>query len=333
MGIYDREYYRREGPSFLESFSTQGKACKWLIIINVICFFLQFAFQPQAAERRGGPFDDPDGQVTREADSFNFASTFDLNVEAVMHGQVWRLLTYAFLHASVGHIFWNMLFLWWFGKDVESLYGPREFTLMYLTSAVVGGLFFTLGGLAAVHGALGGGPAQHMLLGDMRCVGASGAVMAALVLCALHYPSKIILLFFILPVPIWLFVGFKVAQDLFGFLGVGGGDSRTAFSVHLGGAAFAFAYYKLHWRLDRFWPSARRWMRQRSSPRLRVYHEQPSERVAASVPPAGESFDEHLEAKVDAVLEKVKRTGMDSLTESEKQLLVRASEVFKRRRS
>ena len=41
MGIYDREYYRREGPSFLGSFTDQGKACKWLIAVNVIAFVLQ----------------------------------------------------------------------------------------------------------------------------------------------------------------------------------------------------------------------------------------------------------------------------------------------------
>src|SRR4051794_24178561 len=45
MGIYDREYYRREGPSFLGSFTEQGKACKWIIGINVALFVVQVLFQ------------------------------------------------------------------------------------------------------------------------------------------------------------------------------------------------------------------------------------------------------------------------------------------------
>ena len=45
MGIYDREYYRREGPSYLGSFMERGKVCKWLIIINVVCYGLQL-FSP-----------------------------------------------------------------------------------------------------------------------------------------------------------------------------------------------------------------------------------------------------------------------------------------------
>jgi len=329
MGIYDREYYRREGPGFLESFSTQGKACKWLIAINIVCFFLQLAIHPQP-DRRDADLDDMGGAVAREAPGFDFKKVFELDTEAVLHGQVWRLVTYAFLHAGLGHIFWNMLFLWFFGKDVETLYGTREFTLMYLASAVVGALFFVAGSGASLQ--LPGGAAQHLVFGGARCIGASGAVMAVTVLCAMHYPSRIILLFFVLPVPIWIFVAFQVAQDLFGFLGGGGGDN-TAFSVHLGGAAFAFAYYKLHWRLDNLVPNLRLWMRQRTGPKLRVYHGEPAERVAVPTPTASDSVDEHLEAKVDAVLEKVKRTGMDSLTDKEKQILARASEVYKRRRT
>src|SRR5580704_15943593 len=41
MGIYDREYYRREGPSFLSTFAAHGKICKWLVGINVVVFVLQ----------------------------------------------------------------------------------------------------------------------------------------------------------------------------------------------------------------------------------------------------------------------------------------------------
>ena len=41
MGIYDREYYRREGPSFLEAFHLRGQVCKWLIILNIVAYVIQ----------------------------------------------------------------------------------------------------------------------------------------------------------------------------------------------------------------------------------------------------------------------------------------------------
>src|ERR1700722_1893848 len=138
MGIYDRDYYRRDGPSYLGSFLERGRMCKWLIGINVIVFIVQMLTRVQ----------DDDG-------SFRYGPVTDLlilNVNAVLHGQVWRLLTYAFLHSTQGlplHLLFNMLFLWWFGTDVEELYGPREFLAIYLLSGVAGGVLYTLTGLAA----------------------------------------------------------------------------------------------------------------------------------------------------------------------------------------
>src|SRR5205807_5684432 len=102
-------------------------------------------------------------------------------------------------------ILFNMVFLWWFGSDVEDLYGPREFLLFYLASAFLGGVAFVAARLLGFPGTLS--------------LGASGAVTAVLVLCAIHYPTRIIYLFFLIPVPIWLFVVFSVAMDAFTLLG------------------------------------------------------------------------------------------------------------------
>jgi membrane associated rhomboid family serine protease len=309
MGIYDREYYRREGPSFLAT----GQVCKWLILINVVAFVIQLI-----TIQRGGTVLDPDGLFVRTPPSTWFTDLFLLDVDKVLQGQVWRLLTYAFLHDTNTwmHIVFNMLFLWWFGKDVEEIYGPREFLSIYLVSAVLGGLAFVLLPMPG--------------LGARSCLGASGAVTAVLVLCALHFPSRVILLFFFLPVPIWVFVLFQVAQDLFGFLS--GNAGRTAVTVHLAGAAFAFVYYKRHWRLMSLWASLLSWKRPRSRPRLRVYREEPAQPVPVAAPQAAD-VDEQLEAKLDAVLEKVARLGQKSLSESEREILLRASEIYKRRRT
>jgi len=309
MGIYDREYYRREGPSFLEAFGGRGSACKWLILLNVGLFILQFV--------TGGrdPFGRVDGGVT---------GAFRLDTGLVLEGQIWRLFTYAFLHdpASFWHIFFNMLFLWWFGSDVEDVYGTREFTAFYLMAALFGGLFQVSHDLLLVE------PARYP-----HVLGASGAVTAVMVLCACHFPQKTILLFFVLPVPIWLLVIFNVAQDLFGLLG--GSQSNTAFSVHLGGAAFAFVYYNRQWRMLNVLPDLRAWRRRQQQPRLRVYREEePPQRTPVAVAaPVDQDLDEHLEAKVDALLEKIKLRGKQSLTESELGVLKHAGDVYKKRRS
>jgi membrane associated rhomboid family serine protease len=304
MGIYDREYYRREGPSFLGSLAQQGKACNWLLGLNIVCFILQFATRP--APGLPGPFTD----------------WLILDTQAVLHGQVWRLLSYAFLHdtGTPWHIVLNMLLLWWFGRPVEGVLGSREFVFFYLVSAVVAGVAYLACAVGGLH------PAPPGL--SQRVLGASGAVMAVLVLAACYNPRQIIYLFFILPVPIWAFVLLYVANDAFQLLGRM--NNGVAVSAHLGGAAFGFAYYKMGWRLTG-------WLRlpQRSRPRLRLYREDDVGFVPASkpTPPPGPRLDdEHLEAQVDAILAKVHRVGMDGLSENERQVLVRASEAIKRRR-
>src|SRR5262249_52338601 len=154
-------------------FLERGTICKWLIGINIVCFVVQLVT----------PGTDPEtGYPTSPGP---FTDWLVLGVPEVLHGQVWRLGTYAFLHSpsSLWHILWNMLFLWWFGTDMEDMYGPREFLGFYLASAVAGGLMFVAASLAWPG------------LGSYA-LGASGAVTAVMVLFAIHYPTRIIYLFF-----------------------------------------------------------------------------------------------------------------------------------------
>jgi membrane associated rhomboid family serine protease len=308
MGIYDRDYVRREGPSFLGSFTERGRICRWLVGINVAVFVVQILTSPN------GPFPD-----------IRFTQAFDLNPKDVLHGQVWRLLTHAFLHTpdSIWHILFNMLFLWWFGSDVEDLYGPREFLTFYLTSAVGAGLAYVV--------------SSWIWMRDTTpAFGASGAVTAVLVLCALHYPRRTILLFFFVPVSIWLFLIFYLAQDAYTFLIRE--KTGTGVAAHLGGALFAGVYYRMHWRLSDWLPShwlprLRNWRRQLFRPRLRVYREEEARAPVGVTAAATPMEDEQLEAKMDAILEKISRVGKENLTQSEKELLLRASEAIRRRRN
>ena len=69
---------------------------------------------------------------------------------------------------------------------------------------------------------------------------------AVIVLCAIHFPTRVIYLFFFFPVPIWLFIFFSVGKDFVSFLGRETGG--VAVDVHLAGALFAALYYQRHWR-------------------------------------------------------------------------------------
>jgi membrane associated rhomboid family serine protease len=320
MGIYDREYYRSDGPSFLGSLADSGKICKWLIAVNVLLFVIQTVTRQQPRVEW-----DDDGAPRFQAPEDPVTKALDLNTEEVVyHGQVWRLLTAAFLHGGFLHILFNMLFLWWFGHDLEDIYGSREFLAFYIAGALVSSLSYV---------------GWQLVTGDRtQALGASGAVMAVMVLFAMHYPHHKILMFWVLPVSIWFFVLFKVLQDAYVFLS--GQLTMVGVTAHLGGAAFGFIYYKREWRVLNalsWLPSFSSLRRQvRPRPRLRLYQEDVVDADVEPVPttsaPAS-AVDEQLEAQLDAVLAKVARSGKESLTENERQILLRASEIYKRRRT
>src|SRR5260370_18059399 len=165
MGIYDRDYYR-EGPSYLESLIPSGLVCKWLIGVNILVFIAQLVTETRS-------------DVSWVTDALW------LDPQQVLSGQVWRLLTYAFLHGGFWHIFFNMLFLWFFGSDLEALYGRREFLGFYLVSALLGGILYE---------------GQALARNDIvPCLGAPGPVTALLVLGPCHFPNPVLYLLLVLP--------------------------------------------------------------------------------------------------------------------------------------
>lgn len=296
MGIYDRDYARRDAPGVSGSYPEPGVAMRWLVGINVVVFVVQLlTWQP-----RGG--------------SPGITLYLGLDTDAVWRGEVWRLLTYGFLHSITHptHIIFNLLALWFVGKAIEEQYGTREFVAFYLVSIVFAGLAYLLANYS----------------GAGFAVGASGGISALLVLYAYHWPYRTILVFFVIPMQVWVAVVLFIALDALVFTSQV--NTGVAVAAHLGGALFGYLYYQFKWHLTGWFDAVREWNRQRSRPRLRVYREEPDEpltRVAAAL-----SEEEQLEAKMDAVLEKVAQVGIDNLTPDEKAVLQKASEVYRRRR-
>jgi membrane associated rhomboid family serine protease len=304
MGIYDREYYRGEtrGSGWL---SGVAPACKTIILINVVVFFLQRYLESHnllvylVASSRG---------IFREA-------------------QVWQLLTATFIHADMFHILWNMVFLWMVGREMESFYGTRDFVALYVSAAVISTLGWAL--IDAYSG-------HHSLM-----VGASGAIMSVVVLYALYYPHREILLFFILPVEMWLLVLIYLAQDAWLLLN-DQKSGKVAVAAHLTGAAYGYLYKHFDLRWSRL-----SWRRV-SRPRLRVVSPEPRDKPASRPPgptwspnpatapkPSTTAVlpEEQLDAKLDEVLAKIAREGRSGLSEEENRVLQEASRRARNRRS
>lgn len=145
-----------------------------------------------------------------------------------------QLVTHMFMHASLSHLFFNMLGLFFFGPWLERLWGSKKFLIFYLFSG--------LGGLVG-----------HLLLGfdysypvDQVVLGASGAVVGIVVGFALNFPEqKIMLLIPPMPVKAKYLAIFYVGYDL--FMGLTNASSGIAHFAHLGGALFGFLLI-LFWR-------------------------------------------------------------------------------------
>ncbi len=132
----------------------------------------------------------------------------------------WQLVTYAFLHASVLHLAFNMYGLWLFGRELENLLGRRALLQLYFASILTAGvtqLLFT-----------------HLTGNVYPTVGASGGVFGILLAYGIFFPNRILMLLFPpIPLPAWLFVTLYAGIEL--TLGVTGTQAGVAHFAHLGG--------------------------------------------------------------------------------------------------
>jgi len=285
MGLYDREYYREERSGF--SLGGDRSMVTNLILVNVAVYVLDLLF---------------DGALRDH---------LELQADLFRHPwDAWQLLTAGFLHSrNMWHIVTNMIVLYFFGRDVEGIYGRMEFLRIYLAIVILSSLAWVLTQVAEGHAS----PLVVMY-------GASGAVTGVLKLFILHFPKRVILLFGAIPIPAWLLGVVYIGADFLGYVGPAkeADGPKVAYETHLAGAGLAAIYFYAHLNLGRWLPS--RLLGSLRRPKLRVHS--PRENVS-------ESLDE----RVDAVLDKVAKQGIDSLSASERKLLEDASRRYQRRRS
>lgn len=137
------------------------------------------------------------------------------------HFAPWQLITYAFLHGSIAHIFFNMLGLYMFGSEVERLFGSRFYLLYYFGCVATAALTHL-----AVTGWMGAPP--------YPTVGASGGIYGLLLAFGVYFPHRrVLLLFPPIPLPARVFVILFAVLEL--VLGVTGTAAGVAHFAHLGG--------------------------------------------------------------------------------------------------
>ena len=258
------------GRTLSLSFPPFTKAVKWLIIINAGVYLLIVLLKA----------------ATRELGDAVFLA-LALTPADVMHGWIFQLVTYSFLHAGVLHILFNMLGLWMFGSQLESDWGQKKFIEFYFF-CVIGAALTTV---AISYSGVGGVSPQT------PTVGASGGVLGILMAFGMLYGDREVMLF---PIPLQIRAKYFVAGIAFITLaeaisasGAGRG-SNVAYIAHLGGLLFGFLYVKFVPRRglmfgagERYF-SARnsyyRWRRRRAARKFEVYMRKHNRTV---------TFDEH----------------------------------------
>jgi len=279
MGLYDRDYTQADfqsrfhrAPQMRMVFPRITPVVKWLLIINIGVHIIKVLFFHSQAN------------VVPPLETL-FA-VFPTSLLRAL--QVWRLVTYQFLHWNGWHLFFNMLALFFLGPTLEQHWGSKKFIIFYLSCGAAGGLFYTL--LAAV---------KFLSVGPM--VGASGAILGMLVACAILFPQFVVFIL-IFPIPI------RVAAVGFTLLYIiniaARGPNAGGDAAHLAGMATGAIYvFSGSWRA-----------------KLKLKRQTGTwERKMAA--------QQNLQMEVDRILQKVHDFGIQSLTSKEKKILKKATEA------
>jgi membrane associated rhomboid family serine protease len=278
MGLYDRDYTQENfqsgqhhAPHMRMQFPRITPVVKWLLIINIVAFI--------------------SGYLTPRFGFFllNWFSVLPENFGKTL--QLWRYITYQFLHGGLGHILFNMIILYFFGTMLENFWGSRKFLTFYLICGTTGGIFYPI----LVH--IGWLPLGFLF-------GASGSILGMLAAAAILFPRMLVYVFGIFPLKMYVLAIILVAWSLLSILRPDVNDNAGGEAAHLGGMC-AGAIYVL----------SEKW-RQRLK-----------KKVHKNIWESRMTNQRILQMEVDRILKKVHDSGMHSLTYKEKKTLKQATKT------
>jgi len=230
---------------------------------------------------------------------------------AALAWKPWSLLSYAFVHAGIWHLVFNMLMLSFAGRLFLTYFTQKQFLGLYLLGAVFSGVIYIA--TYALFPALSGVSAS--------LIGASAAVMAVLFATVAYSPSMELRLMLIGNVKLWHIAAFLIVVDLLQLPM----DNTGGHIAHLAGAFFGWLYIN---RLKAGQDMTRRlsnvldiFGRKQKTPFKKVHRNTgvPKTRPAAKI-----VTKDKAQQQIDDILDKISRSGYDSLTKDEKEFLMRA---------
>ena len=311
---------------------------KNLLIINILVYIAQFIMFPQR----------PDLSAIANWGKLHFFLASDFHL--------YQFVSYLFLHADFMHLLSNMFGLWMFGCVIENVWGPKKFLFYYIACGIGAGLcqelvqyiqyisdaYLSAMPLETIISVNYNGSITEMTIAESLnswgTIGASGAIYAIILAFGMTFPNERL---FIIPIPFpikakWFVLGYAAIEFYMSIQTSGDGVAHTA---HLGGMLFGFLMIR-YWNhhpnsgFDRgrgmqFFDNLKRNFEQRQHQQGNGYHN-PNMHVNQG----GGSKEADMEynarkrqnqAEIDAILDKIRKSGYDSLTKEEKKKLFDAS--------
>jgi len=192
-----------------------------------------------------------------------FVAYFGLVPYAVVHGFIYQLATYIFLHGSIWHLLFNLLFLWMFGKDLERAWGSRKFYAFFFICGIGAGVINVFVKAVLAHYGVGS-------LVTAPTIGASGAIFGILLAMAIVFPHQQV---WLIPFPVTLSMRVYVLimgaiEFYFTLESPGDGVSHIC---HLGGMLAGYIYLRRGSFLYSFRNYISDWKRRRLRKKFDVY--------------------------------------------------------------
>ncbi len=290
-----------------------GNTITRLIIVNVGVFLAVILFQLIVTLSTGF---NPQHGLFGEVMNYLFLSD-DLVWDAT---HPWTIITHMFTHIGFFHLLFNMMILYWFGRIAGDLLGDHRMLPLYLYSGLAGALIYLLS-------------APLIYAGGSNLHGASAAVMGIVAAAGITAPDYQMRLLFLGDVRLkYIVAGLLVIY----MVGIASMDNVGGHMAHLGGAAFGFFYvhmlrqgYDLTRGFNRMLSFFRRPAHIPARPVKRRVTMEVSHRAANrktdQQPPASRAYDGEQD-RLDAILDKIKQSGYDNLSEEDKKFLHDASQ-------
>lgn len=212
----------------------------------------------------------------------------------------WTLFTSIFIHLSFSHVLFNMVFLYFAGTYYEQLFGAKKLVITYILGGLTGSFFEILSAIVLPEN-------------SSPVLGASGSIMAIFAVVAFYRPQTPVSLFGLISVPIYVFALFFIIKDIKGILS----DDDIAHFAHIGGALFGFL-------------ATRNIMSSNNPVNLvsNLFAKNTVQKTQKRRPKTDEQYNaekREKQMKIDAILDKISKSGYESLTKNEKDFLFNQS--------